>query len=89
MTAWYQGLWTIQRDDIDEATLTLMFTLGTSVSMMQHRNWQYVFFSDESRFQLFRAEGSTPIYQWAEQRTALCCVPETTVWFGVVSVANS
>ena len=31
-TAWYQGLSTIQRDDIDEATST--FTLGTSVSTL-------------------------------------------------------
>ena len=34
--------------------------------------------SDESRFQLFRADGRTRIYQRAGERTALC-VQETAV----------
>ena len=33
-TAWYQGLSTIQRDDIEEATSTSTFTLDTSVSTL-------------------------------------------------------
>ena len=42
----------------------------------QHR-LQRVLFSDESRFQLFRADGRTQIYQRAGERTAPCCVQET------------
>ena len=57
----------------------------------QHRNWQRVFFSDESRFQLYRADGGTRIYRRAGERTAPCCVQETVpsgggsvmVWGGI------
>ena len=57
----------------------------------QHRNWQHVFFSDESRFQLYRADGGTRIYRRAGERTAPCCVQETVpsgggsvmVWGGI------
>ena len=38
--------------------------------------------SDESRFQLFRADGTTRIYQRAGERTALCCVQETVPFGG-------
>ena len=48
--------------------------------MRQHRNWQRVLFCDESRFQLFRVDCKTRIYQ-----RALCCVQEI-VPFGGVSV---
>ena len=59
----------------------------------QYRNWQHVLFSDESRFQLFRADGRTWLYQRAGERTALCCVQETVpfgagslmVWGGICS----
>ena len=58
-----------------------------------YRNWQCVLFSDESRFQLFRADGTTQIYRRAGERTALCCVQETVpfgggsvmVWDGICS----
>ena len=48
----------------------------------QHRNWQTVLFSDESRFQLFRADDRTRIYRRAGERTALCCVQETVPFGG-------
>ena len=83
-TAWYQGISTIQRDIIDEATST--FTLGTSVStLVTSELVTCSFFSDESRFQLFRADGRTRIYRCAGERTAPCCVQET-VPFGRGSV---
>ena len=58
----------------------------------RHRNWQRVLFSDESRFQFFRADGRTRIYRCARERTALCCVQETVpfgggsvmVWGGIL-----
>ena len=57
----------------------------------KHRNWQRVTFSDESRFQLFRADGRTQIYWCTGERTAPCCVQETVpsgggsvmVWGGI------
>ena len=85
-TAWYQGLLTIQRDDIDKATSSLILHWARRFQLRQHRNWQRVLFSDESRFQLFRADGRTRIYRRAGERTAPCCVQETTVWFGSVMV---
>ena len=62
----------------------------------QHRNWQCVLFSDEIRFQLFRADGRTWIYRRAGERTALCCVQETVpfgggsvmVWGGIWPTAD-
>ena len=50
-----------------------------------------VLFSDESRFQLFRADDRTRIYRRAGERTAPCCVQETVpsgrgsvmVWGGI------
>ena len=48
----------------------------------QHSNWQRVLFFDESRFQLFRADGRTRIYRRAGDRTALCCVQETVPFGG-------
>ena len=48
----------------------------------QHRNWLRVLFSDESRFQLFRADGRTRIYRRAGERTAPCCVQETVPFGG-------
>ena len=41
-----------------------------------HRNWQHVFFCDESRFQLFRADGRTCK---RENSSVLCC----TVWWWI------
>ena len=56
----------------------------------QQRSWQCVLCSDESRFQLFRADGRTRIYRRAGERTALCCVLGTVpfgggslVWVGI------
>ena len=51
----------------------------------QHRNWQRIRFSDESRFQLFRADGRTRIYRCAGEISALCCV-QKNVPFGDGSV---
>ena len=48
----------------------------------QHRNWQRVLFSDESTFQLFRADDRTQIYRRAGERTALWCVQETVPFGG-------
>ena len=48
----------------------------------QHRNWQRVLFFDESRFQLFRADGRTRIYRRVGERTAPCCVRETVPFGG-------
>ena len=45
--------------------------------MRQHRNWQHVLFCDESRFQCFRVDCKTRIYQ-----CALCCVQETVPFGG-------
>ena len=50
--------------------------------MKQYRNWQRVLFCDESRFQLFRVDCKTRIYQRAGERTALCCVQETVPFGG-------
>ena len=90
-TAWYQGLLTIQRDDIDEATSTMILHWARQFQLRQHRNWQHVLFSDESRFRLFRADGRTRIYLRAGEIPALCCVEETVssgggsvmVWGGI------
>ena len=48
----------------------------------QHRKWQRVLFSGESRFQLFRAGDKTRIYWRAGDRTAPCCVQETVPFGG-------
>ena len=48
----------------------------------KHRNWLRVLFSDESRFQLFRADDRTRIYRRAGERTAPCCVQETVPFGG-------
>ena len=90
-TAWYQGLSTIQRDVIDEATS--MFTWTCQFRCWQHWNWQCVLFSNESRFQLFQADGRTRIYRRAGERTAPCCIQETVLFGGgsvmVVAVSGN
>ena len=66
-------------------------TLTRQYPRWQHRNLQRVLFSDESRFQLFRADGMTRIYRSARERIAPCCVQETVsigggsvmVWWGI------
>ena len=73
-----------QRDDIDEATSTLTFRLGTSVSTLATSEMAAcTFFSVESRFQLFIADDRIRIYRRAGGRTAPSCVQETTVWWWI------
>ena len=61
----------------------------------QHRNWQRVLFSEESRFQLFRADIKIRIYQRAGERKLravfrrLYRLMVELWWFEAVSVANS
>ena len=59
-----------------------MSTLATS---------ELAIFSDESRFQLFRADGRTRINGYPGEKTALCCVQETVPFGGgsVMVLANS
>ena len=59
----------------------------------QHRNWQRVLFSSESRFRLFRADGRTRIYRRAGERTVLAVFRRLpfgggSVRFAAVSVVN-
>ena len=48
----------------------------------QNRNWQRVLFSDENRFQLYRADGRVRVYRRDGERTARCCVQEIVPFGG-------
>ena len=52
----------------------------------QNRNRQRVLFSDESRFQLFRADGRTRIYRPAGENSSVLCSGDCTVGGGSVMV---
>ncbi|XP_071085121.1 uncharacterized protein [Haliotis cracherodii] len=52
------------------------------VRQWQQRNWQRVLFSDESGFQLNRADGRRRVYRRRGERTARCCVQETEPYGG-------
>ena len=57
----------------------------------RQRDWQRILFTDESRFQIFRADGRVRVYRRRGERSAECCVQETVpfgggsvmVWAGI------
>ena len=65
-------------------TLTMQYRLrrlrwARQLQRWQHQNGQRVLFSDESRFQLFRAYGR-------RENSSVLCSGDGTVWFGSVIV---
>ena len=53
-----------------------------TVRQWQPRNWRRVLFSDESRFQMNKADGRVRVYRRRNERTARCCVQEVEAFGG-------
>ena len=92
-TAWYQGISTIPRDVIDEATSNLTFTLGTSVSTLatsELATCTLLMRAGSSYSELMA--GLTDVQEIEQLRAVFRRLYRLVVdlrWFGVVSVANS
>ena len=53
----------------------------------RQRNWRRVIFSDEFRYQLYRADGRDRVYRCVEERYAMPCVRKINrFWGGSVMV---
>jgi hypothetical protein len=89
---WISNIWTICSDTTFSESIAHSMNTYTVVMSSWHRYgslqcWQAVLITDESRFNLFRADGRRRVYRRRNGRYADCCVMDLAVvasWSGVV-----